>query len=333
MVVWASPEAEKMTQNGPAGRCRDCRFCRQIGEALHCVRSAPTPAPHTGEALWPQVELTDYCGRFRAVSSDSCPVTRAPQFAETASREASFVKRETEVKSQSGRNAASDPNSKSSIVNSKSQIGLPICQDEFGPYCQIPLTQNRFAKVDPEDYLWLSQFRWCCKANRDTCYAIRHIQEHGRTKRIHMHRQIMNTPEEMICDHKNHNGLDNRRLNLRNCTVEQNNANRRKRATTHGARAPSSQYLGVSWCPRRKKWASYIKHKGRAKNLGLFAIEEDAARAHDKAAWELWGEYACLNFPEEWPDHPANAGGRGRHSSLVARPSQEKPPGATDSMP
>ncbi len=45
------------------------------------------------------------------------------------------------------------------------QLGLPVCEDEFGEYCQIPLTQNRFAKVDPEDYLWLSQFRWCCKAN------------------------------------------------------------------------------------------------------------------------------------------------------------------------
>ena len=178
-------------------------------------------------------------------------------------------------------------------------------EDEFGEYCRIPLTQNRFAKVDPEDYLWLAQFRWCCKVGKDTCYAIRHIQVHGRTKRIHMHRQIMNTPKGMICDHVNHDGLDNRKRNCRNCTIEQNNANRRKRATSHGSRAPSSQYLGVSWCPRRKKWVSYIKHHGRARNLGLFEVEADAARAHDRAAWELWGEYACLNFPDEYPGHPA----------------------------
>lgn len=277
-----------MTQTGPNGRCRDCDFCRQIGRVSYCVRKAPAPAPATGEALWPRVEPTDYCGCFRPVDGQ---------------REAVLVKREAvdPIDDQSGRDAASDPNSKSSIVNSRSQIGLPICQDEYGPYCRIPLTQNRHAKVDPEDYLWLSQFRWCCKANRDTCYAIRHIQEHGRTKRIHMHRQIMNTPDNMICDHKNHNGLDNRRLNLRNCTIEQNNANRRKRATGHGSRAPSSRFLGVSWCPRRRKWVAHIKHKGRAKNLGLFAIEEDAARAHDKAAWAIWGEYACLNFPAEYP--------------------------------
>jgi hypothetical protein len=279
-----------MTQNGPVRECRSCCFCRQIGEALLCVRNAPTPDPITGRAIWPQVRVGDYCGDFRLAD---------------ASREASLVKREAGVEDQSGRNAASDPNSKSSIVNSKSQIGLPVFADEFGPYCKIPLTQNRFAKVDPADYIWLSQFRWCCKTGKDTCYAIRHIQDHGRTKRIHMHRQIMATPDEMICDHKNHDGLDNRRKNCRNCTIEQNNANRRKRATSHGSRAPSSKYLGVSWCPRRKKWVAHIKHKGKARSLGLHAVEEDAARAHDRAAWELWGEYACLNFPAEYPQHPA----------------------------
>mgnify|MGYP001394888112 CR=1 FL=1 len=294
-----------MTQTGPARACRECRFCRQVGETLHCVRNAPTPAPATGEALWPQVRAGDYCGDFRPVDRprEASFVQREAGLAEAASRDSSLVTRDSplELEDQSCRDAASALNRKSSIADSRLQIGLPICTDEFGEYCKIPLTQNRYAKVDPEDYLWLSQFRWCCKTGKDTCYAIRHIQDHGRTKRIHMHRQILNTLGNMICDHKNHNGLDNRRTNLRNCTTEQNNANRRKRATSQGSRAPSSQYLGVSWCPRRKKWASYIKHKGKARNLGLFAIEEDAARAHDRAAWELWGEYACLNFPAEHP--------------------------------
>jgi len=290
-----------MTQNGAKRQCRDCDFCRQIGEVWRCVRNAPTPAPHTAEALWPRVDPTDYCGDFRPAGREASFVKREAELAEAASGDSSPVTRAPQIESQSCRDAASAANLKSQISNLKCEAGPPVFADEFGEYCQIPLTQNRFAKVDPGDYLWLSQFRWCCKANRDTCYAIRHIQERGRTKRIHMHRQIMNTPDEMICDHKNHNGLDNRRLNLRNCTTEQNNANRRKRLTTHGSQAPSSQYLGVSWCPRRKKWVAHIKHKGKARNLGLFAVEEDAARAHDRAAWELWGEYACLNFPAGYP--------------------------------
>jgi hypothetical protein len=305
-----------MTQNGAKRQCRNCCFCRQIGEAMCCVRNAPTPDPATGQALWPLVHPTDYCGDFRlaeAASRDSCPVTRDSETPANASPltdagPASSNNPSSIIHNQS---PTPSPNLKSQISNLKCEAGLPVFADKFGPYCQIPLTQNRFAKVDPADYLWLSQFRWCCKANRDTCYAIRHIQERGRTKRIHMHRQILNTPDEMICDHINHNGLDNRKTNLRNCTIEQNNANRRKRLTTHGSRAPSSQYLGVSWCPRRKKWASYIKHKGRARNLGLYDVETDAARAHDRAAWELWGEYACLNFPAEYPQHPATKLSRG----------------------
>jgi hypothetical protein len=261
-----------MTQNCPARQCRCCYFCREIGEALCCVKGPPALDETTGEARWPRVHPTDICGGFRCADFDPIATDHLPRSA------------------------------------------LPIYTDEYGDYCKIPLTQNRFAKVDPEDYIWLSQFRWCCKTGKDTCYAIRHIQDHGRTKRIHMHRhiqdhgrtkrihmhrQIMDTPDNMICDHVNHDGLDNRKRNCRNCTIEQNNANRRS------ARGASSQYIGVSWCPRRKKWVSYIKHKGKARNLGLFDLETDAARAHDRAAWEIWGEYANLNFPDEYPGHPA----------------------------
>jgi len=266
-----------MCEQGAARECSQCCFCREIGEALCCVKGPPELDRETGEARWPCVRPTDYCGAFSATAQK---------------RESSLVNREAQepTDAQSCRDAASAPNRKSSIVNSKLQsLALPIYEDEFGEYCRLPLTQDRFAKVDPEAYLWLAQFRWCCKVGKDSCYAVRHIQERGRTKRIQMHRQIMATPRHLICDHKNHDGLDNRQQNLRNCTTEQNNANRRKRTTSHGSRAPSSQYIGVTYCRRRKKWVSYIKHKGKSRNLGLFAVEEDAARAHDKAAWAQWG--------------------------------------------
>ena len=117
---------------------------------------------------------------------------------------------------------------------------LPIYRNPFGDYSKIPLTQGKYAKVDPEDYIWLCQFRWHCKVDKSTSYAVQSICAAGRSKRIHMHRLIMNTPRHLVCDHINHNGLDNRKRNLRNCTIQQNNANVR-------ARGASSKYKGISW--------------------------------------------------------------------------------------
>lgn len=176
---------------------------------------------------------------------------------------------------------------------------LPIHTDQYGPYCKIPLTQGHFAKVDPAYYPWLAQFRWHAKVGPHAVYAVRTVQYNGRSRRIFMHRMIMNTPDHLVCDHANHDGLDNRIANLRNCTTAQNNANRRKRATHCGSRAATSQYLGVAYDRRHNKWTAYIKKNGRQKNLGLFDVEEDAARAHDTAARQLHGPYAHLNFPND----------------------------------
>lgn len=171
-----------------------------------------------------------------------------------------------------------------------STCSLPIYSDRLGDYCKIPLTQGRFAKVDLDDYIWLSQFRWHCKTNTNSIYAVRTISENGKSKRIYMHRLIADTPDNLVCDHINHAGLDNRRSNLRNCTLKQNNANSRSAASS------SSKYKGVSWCTAKGKWAAYIKKDDRQFFLGHFSSETAAAKAYDKKAKELFGDFANLNF-------------------------------------
>jgi len=167
---------------------------------------------------------------------------------------------------------------------------LPVYTDRFGDYCRIPLTQGKFAKVDPEDYIWLSQFRWHCKTNINTIYAVRTVSVDGKSKRVYMHRIIADTPDNLVCDHINHNGLDNRKKNLRNCTLKENNANSRCSATS------SSKYKGVSFSKTKGKWAAYTKKDGRQFFLGHFSSETAAAKAYDKKAKEFFGNYANLNF-------------------------------------
>jgi len=107
-----------------------------------------------------------------------------------------------------------------------------------------------------------------------------------------MHRQIARTPDHLVCDHVNHDGLNNRKKNLRNCTLTQNNANSRP------SKNSSSKYKGVSWNKSRRKWAAFIKKNGAQLHLGYFYDETSAAHAYDRAARKYHAEFANLNFPE-----------------------------------
>ena len=109
-------------------------------------------------------------------------------------------------------------------------------------------------------------------------------------KYIFMHRLIMNAPPGKVVDHFNANRQDNRRANLRLCSQAQNIRGRRKFRGT-------SQFKGVSWNKRIRKWVASIFCDGKYIWLGHFGDEVEAARAYDKAARELFGEYARLNFP------------------------------------
>jgi hypothetical protein len=151
----------------------------------------------------------------------------------------------------------------------------------------IPLTQGKLAIVDAEDYSRLNKLKWYANRAKRTYYARGTIKG----TRVGMHRQILTAPPHLYVDHKNRNGLDNRKSNLRLCTHFQNQQNRRP--SLNG----KSKYKGVCWSKRHKKFRARITYNKKSFHLGLFDSEIDAAKAYDKKARELFGEFAYLNFP------------------------------------
>lgn len=154
----------------------------------------------------------------------------------------------------------------------------------------IPLTKNKVVLIDDSDYSWLTQWKWYVKEKKtesgNTYYAAR--EENGET--ILMHRIIMNTPDNLEVDHKDRNGLNCQRYNMRNCTNQQNGCNRKAWG--------SSKYLGVSVVERKGgiKYRAIIQVNRRAKHLGYFSNEILAAQVYDEAAKQYHGEFANLNF-------------------------------------
>lgn len=154
----------------------------------------------------------------------------------------------------------------------------------------IPLGKGFCALVDDADYPLVASHTWGVVTQNHTSYARTHIQENGQRKRILMHGLIQPTSAGMVVDHRNGNGLDNRRSNLRTSTPTQNCANRRRR------RDSQWPYKGIQRTNGRGNWQARIKVDGKRYNLGSFATPEDAANAYDAAARRYFGEFARTNF-------------------------------------
>jgi hypothetical protein len=143
-----------------------------------------------------------------------------------------------------------------------------------------------YALVDDEDYNKLSKYKW----HYERGYARRSQyigggRKNTKIKHIRMHQDILGKAEHI--DHINHNGLDNRKENLRKCTRSQNFANRKKYANN------KSGYKGVS--KHGDKWQADIQINGKGKYLGIFKTKEEAAIAYNTAAKSLFGKFAYLN--------------------------------------
>lgn len=149
---------------------------------------------------------------------------------------------------------------------------------------------SAYTLVDDEDYPFLNRFHWMINDG----YPVVHMVVADRQHLMRMGRLILNPGRRLMVDHINGDPLDNRKANLRLCSIGQNNQN----ARPHG-RNTASRYKGVHL--NNGRWAAGIYHDGVNMYLGLHSSEEDAALAYDEKARILKGEYAWLNvehFPE-----------------------------------
>jgi hypothetical protein len=161
----------------------------------------------------------------------------------------------------------------------------------------IPLVNSdRVALVDDEDYESLSRFQWRLMEGSDGVFYARRSDGHSA---VLMHREIMKPQASELVDHRDLDGLNNQRSNLRLCTRQQNAQNARKYGDWR-----YSRYKGVTWSSNR--WQAAIQARGKRIHLGCFLTQREAAIAYNAAAVEHFGEFARLNEipPEPTPDDP-----------------------------
>ena len=157
----------------------------------------------------------------------------------------------------------------------------------------IPLTQGKVALVDEEDVSKITCHKWQAVWDKDaqTFYAkCNMVLASGKRGNMLMHRFILNAQRKQDVDHENHDGLDNRRKNMRLCSRRQNSQNRLKRP------GRSSVYKGVTLDKRSGRWQAGINVNGTWKYLGKYIVERDAAVQYDIAAVKYFGIFACTNF-------------------------------------
>ena len=153
---------------------------------------------------------------------------------------------------------------------------------------EILLTQGKVALVDDEDYEELSKYKWCFTMRKGarTGYVVRYLGKGGgRGTTVPMHRVIMKAQKGQEVDHKDGNGLNNQKENLRFATRAQNSANKKS--------CNSTGFKGVY--KNKKRWSVNIGMDGKTKYLGSYSTKEEAALAYNRAAQEHFGEYAYLN--------------------------------------
>lgn len=154
---------------------------------------------------------------------------------------------------------------------------------------EIALSQGKVALVDDADFELVNQFKWSAHHQGNLWYAMRGAGPKKARVRILLHRFLTNAKPGVLVDHKDGDGLNNCRGNLRFATQAENLRNREK------TKAGRNRFKGVYWSERDKVFTAKITVNYKSIHLGSFKNEEDAARAYNTAALKHFGEFARLN--------------------------------------
>ena len=139
------------------------------------------------------------------------------------------------------------------------------------------------ATIDYEDYDLVCAYKWYLSD------ALGYVKSDSTEDRPYLHRLILGCPKNMHIDHIDFNPLNNKRSNLRICTNQQNAFHQ------HGVKNSSSKYKGVSYYKPSSMWRARIKIDGKAKHIGHFKTEEEAAVAYNEYAIKYHKDFCCLN--------------------------------------
>ena len=164
---------------------------------------------------------------------------------------------------------------------------------------EISLTQGQVALVDDFDFEFLNQWKWYAQKDQRTFYARRWAGcAGGKQIVVRMHNLILPSPVGFETDHRDRNGLNNQRHNLRSVRHVSNTVNQRIR------RDNKTGFKGVSFRKETGVFRAVISFERRSLSLGQSETAVGAAKLYDAAAKRLYGEFAYLNFPNSETPNP-----------------------------
>jgi hypothetical protein len=155
---------------------------------------------------------------------------------------------------------------------------------------EVELSNGGTAIVDDNDYDLVKGRSWYPGGGKEKKYAMSYVKnEAGELINISMHKLILGYDGPLEIDHRNGNGFDNTRLNLRIATRQQNASNLSRKVTC------KSKYKGVVYRKDAKLWRATLTKNWKQISLGYYKTEEEAAVAYNAGALKHFGEFARLN--------------------------------------